>query len=109
MTDDAVRAALLVLVALLAFHLLVMIVMVPTMGLIGWGHTSAWGGGWGVIVAMAIPLLILMGLGYLLYLGIGTESGRRTDGALAELRAAYARGELSDEEFERRRDRLGRE
>ncbi|WP_338042744.1 SHOCT domain-containing protein [Natronococcus amylolyticus] len=34
------------------------------------------------------------------------SSSRRSDPALEALRVAYARGELSDEEFEKRRDRL---
>ena len=107
MTDDTVRTAVLVLAGLLAVPLLMMVVMMPMMGLAGWGHMSAWGGGWGATVAMAIPLLVLGALGYLLYLGVREDSGGETNDALAELRAAYARGELSDEEFERRRDRLG--
>ncbi len=35
-----------------------------------------------------------------------TEPRSSTDGALTALRERYARGELSDEEFERRRQRL---
>ncbi|MFT4891231.1 MAG: putative membrane protein, partial [Halobacteriales archaeon] len=38
----------------------------------------------------------------------GRRSGRDTDRAMAELRERYARGELSDEEFEQRRRTLER-
>ena len=52
---------------------------------------------------MTIALLVLVGIGYLIY---RSASG---DPALDELRLAYARGDLSDEEYEERRDRLTRE
>ncbi len=59
------------------------------------------------------PLLLLavLILGYLLYKDKNKQLslGQETDDALEELRIAYARGDLSDEEFEKRRDRLERE
>ena len=59
-------------------------------------------------IMMLVPLLILLGGGYLLYRAF-TRDNLRTDPALEELRLAYARGELSEEEFETRRSRLQRD
>jgi len=64
------------------------------------------------------PLLWIVVLGAVVALVAGytrpdksakTEPHSGTDGALAALRERYARGELSDEEFERRRQRLQRD
>ncbi|MFC4541651.1 SHOCT domain-containing protein [Halosolutus amylolyticus] len=82
----------------------------PMMG--GWSHM--WGDGsvpgWMPFVGVLMQLLFLaalVGLGYLLVRAIaGTDE--RSDRALEELRLAYARGELSDEEYEQRRDALER-
>ncbi|MFB1063076.1 SHOCT domain-containing protein [Natrinema sp. H-ect4] len=73
-----------------------------------------WGGGmwsdgtipgWMFIVGILMQLLFLAALvggGYLIYRVVtGSESG--SDQALEELRLAYARGELTDEEYEQRR------
>lgn len=78
------------------------------------------GGGWGLVGgAMGILGLLWMGLLvalplWLVYALLGrTGGGERTGGhdgerSLAALRERYARGELSDEEFARERDRLER-
>ena len=57
----------------------------------------------------AAPFLsALVGGAYLLYQAItGSESD--SDQALEELRLAYARGELTDEEYEQRREALERD
>jgi putative membrane protein len=85
----------------------------PTMH--GWG---TWGGGgataapgWVLLASLLSRLFVVaavVGVGYLLYRAIAGNADERDD-ALAELRLAYARGDLSDEEFERRRERLRRE
>ena len=83
----------------------------PMMGMMGWG----WGGGmggtalsplWGVGMLL-VWLLVLVGVGYALYRGVSRIDTTHTgDRALDELRLAYARGDLSDQEFEERRERL---
>lgn len=109
-TDDSVlQTVLLVLVALLAILAVMMAVAIPMMGAAGWGHMSAGTGGWSGIFGFLLPLLVLLGTGYVLYLAAGNGRERRTDEAIDELRSAYARGELSDEEFESRRSNLQRE
>lgn len=104
MTDSntALRAVLLVLVALIALPFAMMIVAVP---FVGGMHTGTWGGGMGTggWVWMALfPLAFLLLIGY----GGYRLLGRDGDAAIEELRRAYARGELTDEEYETRRQRL---
>ncbi|WP_245180549.1 SHOCT domain-containing protein [Haloarcula amylovorans] len=79
-----------------------------------WGG-GMWGGsgtapGWIWLVGLLAQLLFLaaiVGAGYLLYRAL--VGGEERDPALSELRQAYARGDLSDEEYERRRERLREE
>ena len=79
-----------------------------------WGHGTWSGGmglGWMSLVAVVMQLLFvaaIVGAGYLLYRSVA-DSDTDGDRALEELRVAYARGELSDEEYERRRDALERD
>lgn len=89
-------------------------------GMIGFGMDSGmWGGGvwggtvpgWMFLVGILFQVLFLaavLGGAYLLYRAL-TDSGEASDEAIEELRRAYARGDLSDEEFERRRERLQRD
>jgi putative membrane protein len=67
----------------------------------GSGVSPMWGFGLSLVW-----LLVLVGAGYLVYRWtVGRGSGP-TDPALEELRFAYARGDLDDEEFEARRAKL---
>ncbi|RLM53347.1 SHOCT domain-containing protein [Halobellus sp. Atlit-31R] len=90
------------------------------MGMAGgtWGpmHGSGMGpgaigtqSGWWLFLAAAWRVLLLVALvggGYLLYRAVAAD---RADPAITELRRAYARGDLSEEEYERRRNRLQQE
>lgn len=98
-----------VLVALAALLLLPALFM--GFGMMG----GAWGGMWGVDTVprwgfvgwSLVPLLlfaVLFGGAYLLYRGLSQTSD--ADPAVAALRRAYARGDVSDEEFQRRLDQL---
>lgn len=75
-------------------------------GMGGFGATSPLVG----ILGQLGFLLVLIGGGYLLYLALADDSGAgltgASDPAMTELRVAYARGDLSDEQFESRRKRL---
>ncbi|WP_226008127.1 SHOCT domain-containing protein [Natrinema salinisoli] len=110
--DSLLRIVLVVLAVIVFFPLLMMVFAVPMMGMMGWW----WGGGSGMGVSpiwgigmMLLFLLILLGVGYLLYRGLVGGQVLERDRALEELRTAYARGDLTDEEFEQRRQRLQRD
>lgn len=71
-----------------------------------WGSSEA--SGWMVAIGVGMQLLflaIVVGGVYLGYRALTTQD-ESVDPALEELRSAYARGDLSDEEYERRRERL---
>lgn len=120
-SDRRLLAAVLVLLAVL--------LVVPTLfvgfGMMGFGPMMGtggmWGGGmmWGDgsvpawvplfgAVMQLLFLLLLVGLGYLVYRAVAGPAGA-SDRALEELRLAYARGDLSDEEYETRREALERD
>lgn len=103
----------LITVLLIGFAILVLSPMLmrgfamPMMsGMYGYGA----GGNVG-LVGLLVPLavfLVVLGVGYLLVRRMTDHSDSR-DPALEELRSAYARGDLSDEEFETRRQKLQRD
>ena len=112
--DSLLWVVLAALAIVLLLPVLLMAFSMPMMGMMGWW----WGGGmagglsplWGIGM-MLVWLVVLVGIGYLLYRGLvgGVGSSLTGDRALEELRVAYARGDLSDEEFEERRAKLTRE
>jgi|GEM_PF-110997 len=107
--------------------LLALVVVLPTLGMGfgmmgggpmggGWGMGHMWDGDgtaptWlfvlGAVMQLAF-LAVLVAAGYLGYRALVRRDGG-DDRAIQELRTAYARGDLSDEEFERRRERLERD
>lgn len=105
-----VRIVLLVLAVVVLGPLLVMSLAMPAMGVMAWG----WGGGatgmtpwWGLGMSLGW-LLVLVALGYVVYRALVGRGGLGSarDPAIEELRLAYARGDLTDEEFEDRRSVL---
>ena len=114
-TDSLIRTLLIVIAVIVLLPVLMMAVMMPMMGMWGGGHM--WNGGmwdgtgatWMWILMWVIFLAIIVGVGYLLYRAVQSPASSGTDPAIEELRNAYARGEISDEEFEKRRERLQRE
>jgi putative membrane protein len=108
---DTTTIVLLILGAIILLPLL-------TMGM-GFGGMMGYGGmmgqyggtgGWWPFIGMLVPiifLLILFGGGYLVFRRMN-ETQTSRDPAMEELRTAYARGDLTDEEFEARRERLER-
>ncbi|WP_411965920.1 SHOCT domain-containing protein [Haloferax sp. YSMS24] len=68
------------------------------------------GGGFGMLGGgMFLWPLLLVGLGLLVYYAVSDgEQSTSSDEALDTLRERYARGELSDEEFEERKRTLER-
>lgn len=119
-SNELIRLLLLIVAILVLLPILVMVFAWPMMGMWGGGHMwngGMWNGGmWngsGVpgiwFVMWLVLLLIFLGGGYLLYRTLTRSDHDTTDTALEEVRLAYARGELSDEQFEKRRERLRRE
>ena len=84
-------------------------------GMMGVGEHGMWNGGtapgWVVLLGAVLQLGFLagfVGLGCLVLRAVtGSPSG--SDAALEELKLAYARGDISDEEYETRRERLERD
>lgn len=113
-SSERLDTTTLLLLILGAFILLPLL----TMG-IGFGGMMGYGGmmgqygstgGWWPVIGMLLPLsflVVLLGGGYLVFRRASeTQSAR--DPAMEELRQAYARGDLTDEEFESRREKLER-
>lgn len=71
-----------------------------------WGADGA--SGWMLAIGAGMHLLALAVIVGAVSLGFRavTGQGGSADPALEELRAAYARGDLSDDEYEHRRERL---
>lgn len=66
--------------------------------------------GWMLVVGLVMQVLflaVLVGAGYLLYRLVLGDTARGD--ALEELRLAYARGEIDDDEYDRRREVLERD
>lgn len=111
--NSLVTLVLVVLGALLVLPLLFMGFGMMGYGTMmgGWEH-GMWNGGgapgWfvllGAVIRLGFLLAALAGV-YLLYRFV-TGDGEEPDQALAELRLAYARGDVTEEEYERRRKRL---
>ncbi|USZ72636.1 SHOCT domain-containing protein [Natronosalvus halobius] len=109
-SSDAVRSLLILLAILVLVPFVAMAIFWPAMGMWGGGHMGSgpWDGTgmpWSWLAMWALLLAIVVASGYLLYRAL-TSRGGETDPALEELRLAYARGNLSEEEFETRRTRL---
>lgn len=114
--NQLVTIVLLVLATVIALPILFMSLGMfgsgPMMG--GMWGSQTWGGGtapwWMAAGGLAVQLLFLAAViaaAFLIYRAITGSDGR--DRALEELRLAYARGDLTDEEYEQRKDALERD
>lgn len=108
-SDDLLRVVVIVLAVLILLPTVMMVLSAPLMGswMLGWGMAGD-AASIMVLVMMLGWVVVLALIGYVLYRAVG---GRATlfgsgDSAIEELRRAYARGELSEEEFENRRAKL---
>jgi len=111
-TTTLLRRLLIVGLALVLVPFGMMLLITPIVRM--WDGNHMWAGGLppGAGMGWVWPLLwlvIIVGVGYVLYSFLRGSDDQQPDSAIEELRAAYARGELSDEEFERRLERLRRE
>lgn len=108
MTGDGSRQTMIwtFLGVFVSLPLLMMGIVMPVMVLTGSGLMSVRTNSLETIFLFLLPIGVLLSVGYLLYVRGDARPEPKTDDALDELRAAYARGDVSDEEFETRRDRL---
>jgi putative membrane protein len=105
-TDMAFRVVLLVIAVIVFAPLLMMVIAFPLMGM--WtGHM--WSGTGFTLPVMLLWMLLLgmtLGIGYLIY---RASTDTYSDRAIEELREAYARGDLNEDEFEERLEKLQEE
>jgi len=81
------------------------------------GDSGMWGsgmggtaGGWWFLVGLGMRFLFLVAIVGIAYLAYKRLTGAEdTDPAVEELRRAYARGDLTEEEYDERRERLDRD
>lgn len=106
-SNDVARTVVLAVFAFVGVMILLMVFSMPMMAGM---HAGTWGtdtGTFGLTGWLWMGLLPLVVLVLLLYGGLRLlRSDDRHDPAIDELRQAYARGDLTDEEFETRRQRL---
>lgn len=120
-TNQTLWIVLIVLAILILAPLLWRILAFPMMGMGGGMMGGMWGGGMGggfggsgvspiwSLVMLLVWVVILVGGGYVVYRWLSGTRGIGSDPALEELRLAYARGDISEEEFEQRRSKLAEE
>lgn len=108
---DAVTALLLILGVLIILPLLTMGMAFG--GMMGGGMMGSYGGygisplwGFGMLLVWVV---VLGGGGYLAYRLMSNRQNAGADPALEQLRLEYARGNVSEEEFNERQERLRRE
>ena len=107
---DAVKLIVLILAIVLFVPLVMMLLAWPMSGMWDGGHMWDGGGmGWVAVASWAVIMLVLLGAVLLLFWVLRPAAGATDDPALEEVRLAYARGELSDEEYTERIDRLGQD
>ena len=108
--DTVIQMMLIVIAFILLLPVLMIGLAWPMMGMWDGGHMWGWESEsvsvWIMMLMWLVPLAVLLAVGYLLYRGFDRSTAQSGDPALEELRLAYARGDLTDEEFEARRTRL---
>lgn len=108
-SDSTIKIVLLVLAAIVLTPVLMMALAVPMFGMWGGMRGGVGGSGvspmWGFGMSL-VWLIVLVGVGYVVYRGAVGRGTATTEPALEELRLAFARGDITEEEFEARRAKL---
>lgn len=107
----------------IAIAVVLVVVLLPPLVMGGMWGGGMMGGMWGPMMGdstvpswlfwvgaatQVVVLLLVVGVAVVAYRALsGTDTGR--DPAMEELRHAYARGDLTDDEYESRREKLERE
>lgn len=109
---DPLRLVVALLAAFVLLPVVVMALMVPTMGMMGgwWMDGGSVGPrtGWALLVPV-VWVVVLFVAGWLAYRAVTRRRMEGRDPALRELRKSYARGDLTTEEYEERREALREE
>lgn len=104
--DTVVRSIVILVAVFVLLPMIVGAVAMSVFGLFGaglFGHMMPMYGA----VMLLVWVLVIFGVAYVLYQALlDTRSKRSGDTALKELRVAFARGEIDEDEFESRRERL---
>jgi putative membrane protein len=104
MALDETATLLIGLLALVVLFPVFMMALVMPFGTMMMGTTyGTYTGGWYALFAI-VPFVLLLLIGWVAYRFLSDENGE--DPAVGELREAYARGDLTSEEFEERLERL---
>lgn len=111
-TDRTLQIVLAVIAVIVLLPVLMMVAAFPLMG--RWGGMMGGYGGYGMsplwgIGMLLVWLVVLVGGGYLIYRWLSGSRAVAADPALEELRLEYARGNVTEEEYEERRARLREE
>lgn len=99
-----------IIILLVVLPMIMVAFVWPMSGMWDGGHM--WDGdgtGWAALMAWIIIMAILIGAIILLVRAFRPEQESKTDPAIEALRLAFARGELSEEEYTDRRERLERD
>lgn len=111
--DQTFVTVLILVAAVLLVPFFAMALLMPAVGMWGSSHMGdawMWGGaGWLWGLVWLLVLVGVAGLVMFLFRSARRSDTENDDVALEELRIAYARGDMSDEEFEKRRERLRQE
>ena len=116
MTENTNNSQIVTIILIVVGALVIFPMFFMGFGMMGTGPMMGgmWGDGttsWMFIAGIVMQLLFLaalLGGGYLVYRAIAS-SENDSNQALEELRVAYARGNLTDDEYEQRRETLERD
>lgn len=112
-TNTLLRTVLIIVAAVLLIPVVLMVLFAPMMGMMGWGswgmNNGMTGLSWMGLMSWLLVFLVLAGVGYVLMWGLSAAENESRNSAHDELHRAYARGDLTDGEYEERRQRLEQE
>lgn len=105
--DTLFKTVLIIVAAIFGIPIVMMLFMVPIAGMGSGSHMwDGSGTGWMWPVLWIGFLVTILAVGFVIYRAWNGFASSHEDSALEELRQAFARGDLSVEEFEERKELL---
>ena len=101
--DDTAKLLIGLLALIVLFPVFVMALVMPFGAMMMGTSYGVYPGGWSALFAI-VPFVLVLLIGWMAYRFLSGEHVE--DPAVEELREAYARGDLTSEEFEERLERL---